>query len=293
MLSAQLPAPLGLSRATLYISTEGPLATSRLAQILSTHPTLLEAQPPPSLSRVHSIQTPDLESQEHIITFQVPVIVERENIGLVVIDSIAANYRAERLDSGAGSGMAERSGQLTKLGAQLRSLARVYSCAVVVANQVSDRFVSLPTMATRSSTKSQATSSPYQPSLPPPNQQTHRFSPLALDHQLRFFSGWGSDAASGAHGLKSPALGLVWANQIACRIALIKEPCFRNSRPGNLPNNDVEADSVDWSSQTWRRWTKVAFSAWAESTPDAGRGVEFAFWSGGLRTTSMQNTNNH
>ena len=242
----------------------------------------------PSLSKVFSIQTPDLESQEHIITYQVPIAIEREKIGLVIIDSIAANYRAERHDSNTGSAMAERSGHLAKLGAHLRSLARDHNCAIVVANQVSDRFAPLPLMAPRTTAKSLATSSPYQPSSSlPQHQQSNGFNPLILDHQLRFFSGWGSDPASGAHSLKSPSLGLVWANQIACRIVLIKEACYR-SHPMALLGEATEKESADWSSRTWRRWVKVAFSAWAEGTPGSRQGVEFEIWSGGLRAVNAQ-----
>lgn len=239
----------------------------------------------PSLSKVFSIQTPDLESQEHIITYQVPIAIEREKIGLVIIDSIAANYRAERHDSNTGSAMAERSGHLAKLGAHLRSLARVYNCAIIVANQVSDRFTPLPLTTPRTTAKSLITSSPYQPSSSfPQYQQSNGFNPLILDHQLRFFSGWGSDPALGAHSLKSPSLGLVWANQIACRIVLLKEACYRSNSKALL--GDAAEESAEWGSRTWRRWLKVAFAAWAESTPDSGQGVEFEIWSGGLRAVN-------
>lgn len=242
----------------------------------------------PSLSKVFSIQTPDLESQEHIITYQVPIAIEREKIGLVIIDSIAANYRAERDDSNTGSAMAERSGHLAKLGAHLRSLARDYNCAIVVANQVSDRFAPLPPTAPRTTAKPLVTSSPYQPSSSLPQyQQSKGSNPLVLDHQLRFFSGWGSDPASGAHSLKSPSLGLVWANQIACRIVLIKEACYK-ANPMVLLGEAAEKEFADWSSCTWRRWIKVAFSSWVEGTSDSGHGVEFEIWSGGLRAVNVQ-----
>lgn len=290
LLSAQLPAPQGLFRPTLYISTEGALATNRLTQILSNHPLLRTQESPPSLSKVLSILTPDLESQEHIITYQLPVVIERENIGLVIIDSIAANYRAERSDSVTGSALAERSNQLARLGAQLRGLALAHDCAIVVANQVSDRFAPVSSMASHPAAKSGLVSAPYQPSSSVPCRQPHGFNPLNLDHQLRFFSGWGSDPSSGVHSLKSPSLGLVWANQIACRIVLIKESCYRVSNSEGIVSDTGGDESVDWGSQTWRRFMKVAFAAWAESTCDAGQGVEFEIWSGGLRAVKAQAT---
>ena len=290
LLSAQLPAPQGLFRPTLYISTEGALATNRLTQILSNHPILCTQECPPSLSKVITIQTPDLESQEHIITYQLPVVIERDNIGLVIIDSIAANYRAERSDSATGSALAERSNQLVRLGAQLRGLALAHNCAIVVANQVSDRFVPVSSMASQPVAKSALVSAPSQPPSSIPCQQSHGFNPLSLDHQLRFFSGWGSNPTSGVHNLKSPSLGLVWANQIACRIVLIKESCHKKSHSEEIVGVTGGDESVDWGFQTWRRFMKVPFAAWAESTCDAGQGVEFEIWSGGLRAVKAQAT---
>ncbi|KKY13060.1 putative dna repair protein rad57 [Diplodia seriata] len=156
LLSTQLPAPRGLAKSALYISTEAPLATTRLTQLLDRHPRLatLPAASKPSLSRILSIQTPDLESQDHILRYQLPVAIQRHNVGLVVLDSVAANYRAEferttEKEGGGGGGrraageaMAQRTAQLVQLGALLRGVARAHGVAVVVANQVSDRFFS-------------------------------------------------------------------------------------------------------------------------------------------------------
>ena len=217
-------------------------------------------------------------------------MIEREHIGLVIIDSIAANYRAERSDSATASALAERSNQLAKLGAQLRGLALAYDCAIVVANQVSDRFAPVPSTASHPVVKSVLVSAPSQPSSSVPCQQSHGFNPLNLDHQLRFFSGWGSDPTSGGYSLKSPSLGLVWANQIACRIVLIKESRHEISNFEGTVSDTGGDESVDLVSQTWRRFLKLAFAAWAESTSDAGQGVEFEIWSGGLRAVKARAT---
>jgi DNA repair protein RAD57 len=148
LLSVQLPPPHGLGRPALYISTEAPLSTRRLTQMLSANP-LYQRLPPskrPSLDNVISTVTPDLESQDHILTFQVPVEVERRGIGLIVLDSVAANYRAEYERSTSSSGgrhgfnMGARTAELTKLGMHLRELAQKHNLAVVVSNQIADRF---------------------------------------------------------------------------------------------------------------------------------------------------------
>jgi DNA repair protein RAD57 len=148
LLAVQLPPPYGLGRPALYISTETALSTIRLAQILKNNPLLLNVAPSdrPTLDNIISTSTPDLESQDHILTFQVPVEVARRNIGLVVLDSVAANFRAEFERNSLATGghqtsnMAARSTDLVRLGMLLRDLAQKHNLAVVVANQVADRF---------------------------------------------------------------------------------------------------------------------------------------------------------
>ncbi|KAK4186074.1 P-loop containing nucleoside triphosphate hydrolase protein [Podospora australis] len=145
LLAVQLPPPYGLGRPALYVSTEAALSTRRLSQILSTNPLFSRLSPSdrPSLDKITTSVTPDLESQEHILTFQVPVAIEREGIGLLVIDSIAANYRAEfERSASTGSNMGARTAELVKMGMHLRDLARRHNLAVVVSNQVADRFSS-------------------------------------------------------------------------------------------------------------------------------------------------------
>lgn len=289
LLSSQLPAPHGLARSAIYISTEAPLPTSRLQQILAANPILQSHQAPPTLSQILSIQTPDLESQEHIITYQLPVAIARHDVGLVVIDSIAANYRAERSGSHEPAALAERSGQLSSLGSQLRELARRFDCAIVVSNQVADRFVAIPpTLSSAAANSKAATSSPYQPSSSLPQQQVHGFNPMTLDHQIRFFSGWGSDPTSSCHNLKSPSLGLVWANQIACRLVLIKEASRVEESRGRLSQASYEDERADWTPIHWKRWLRIAFAAWTDSTEGLDQGVEFEIWAGGLRNLTQK-----
>ncbi|KAK2850725.1 hypothetical protein FQN49_005380 [Arthroderma sp. PD_2] len=273
LLSAQLPAPHGLSKNALYISTESELATNRLSQLLNEHATL-QALPPdtprPSLDNIHSVTTVDLETQEHITNYQIPVAISRYNVGLVVIDSITANYRAESCTESV-SGLLERSWQLKKLGHLLRTLAVTHNIAIVVANQISDGFESTlndsfheelreipgsplgrsspgatPSFAPASQSYQQpkamankSTQSPLPRSLqvdqgPHDDGGVHTFTIpgfnalLSLDYQQPFFTGWGDapyfhpgDGPFGApKGFKLPALGLIWTNQIGCRIVL-------------------------------------------------------------------------
>ncbi|KAJ5956767.1 hypothetical protein N7501_011046 [Penicillium viridicatum] len=143
-LAVQLPKPQGLRRRAIYISTEHPLSTPRLSQLLECHP-ILSTLPPeqaPSLQDILSINAMDLETQDHILNFHLPVAIERYDIGLVIIDSITSNYRAEHAPNSIQA-LAKRSTQLSKLGNLLRNLAVKEDIAIVLANQVSDRFESI------------------------------------------------------------------------------------------------------------------------------------------------------
>lgn len=87
----------------------------------------------------------DLETQDHIFNYQLPVAIKRYNVGLVVIDSITSNYRAERTNTNI-SALSSRSTELAKLGHMLRNLAAKEEIALVLANQVSDRFEPIETV---------------------------------------------------------------------------------------------------------------------------------------------------
>jgi DNA repair protein RAD57 len=299
-----------MSKSAVYISTEAALSTARLSQLLKSHPLIqsLPALERPSLSRIHSIQTPDLESQDHILRFQVPVAIERYNVGLVIIDSIAANYRAEfheqtqtparnanGLTSGSGSaiGLAERRDMLVSLGSYLRRLAKEKNVAIVVANQVADRFISdqqVNQASTNNTPKTDVDSHSRPPSTPLPQGPVL----TALGHQQRFFTGWGDYSVLPNIGTreeidhvltnpsrwKTPALGLVWANQIAGRIALIREPLAGSHVLSPEQSRDEDGRGV---SEKRRRFLRVAFASWAQATSTFERGVEYEITGAGLK----------
>lgn len=308
LLASQLPPPHGLSKSAIYISTEAALATNRLTQLLSLHPALASLPPgeKPSLSRILSIQVPDLESQDHILRYQLPVAIKKHKVGLVVLDSVAANYRAEFEKKGAKDGaasMAKRGAQLVQLGALLRDMARTEGVAIVVANQVADRF-SHPQSNAFSNTPSrtasgnsqnadrQATPQPLA-SQPPSNTPFEveeglvlSADPLALDHQQNWFTGWGDVRSSPHHTLKTPSLGLVWTNQIACRLALIKQPVFANRPLVVSVNGEDRWNDEENHISKWRRCLKVVFAPWAP--PSEGRGVEYEVLKSGIRHVSRE-----
>lgn len=284
-MAAQLESKDGLRRNALYISTEAQLQTTRLNQILETHPKLVDlpSDHKPSLARIQSTHVHDLEAQEHILQYQVPVAIQRFNVGLIVVDSVAANYRAEFEKGGRPShSLAKRSAQVTRLATHLRDLARHHNIAVVVANQVADRFESQSMLAPMSQQQTQ-TPRPVSPSQAAATQASNvtiplvqyeaflsTSYPLALDHQQRFFTGWGDDPMPHPSAtLKTPSLGLTWTNQLATRIALIRMPVYedRAYQPGE-----------DKSVAGWKRTMKIVFSAWS----GAGE-TEYEIWKGGVR----------
>lgn len=210
--------------------------------------------------------------------YQVPVVVQRHDIGLLIIDSIAANYRPE-FDKGearksAAENFAKRSNQIAHVGALLRALAYKYNVAVVVANQVADRFTVATVPSSQVFTASPHNTEPSRrgdasprslvarpaapPSPPPhPSAPVSRAAllstddPISIDRQQCFYTGWGDDPS--VTNVKTPSLGLTWTNQLATRIALLKQPM--TDRDGSVTS--------------WRRVFKVVFSAWcAESTTE-------------------------
>ncbi|CEI64546.1 hypothetical protein FVEN_g11678 [Fusarium venenatum] len=313
-LAVQLPSPHGLGREALYISTEATMATSRLAQMLKSNPIIQQYDQGarPSLDAIHSTVTPDLETQDHILNFQVPVLLSRHRIGLIILDSVAANYRAEFERQGShGSNMAARSAELVRLGALLRDLARKHNIAVVVANQVADRFSSssalrhIPPRSSGAVCESPLASRSMPPpssiNLPSTPSSSSPFGPqdpdgpppppaLMLDHQQRWFTGWGDDPHA-SYSLKTPSLGLVWSTQIACRVALFKRPVFGRIRQAGPLTTEDDSDLAAPTLRGWRRWMKVVF---APHTPSTGQGlhgaIEFEVTMGGLKSVQSQKT---
>lgn len=256
LLSVQLPAPRGLGKDAIYVCTEGFLNTKRLNQIVLHQAEYegLEREDRPSLDRVHTATVTDLEAQEHVVRHQLPIAIQRYNIGLVVLDSVAANFRAEH-ETRTPAQLADRALDLTKLGSVLRDLAIEHHVAVVVTNQVSDRFDDSKLLSRVSFSASASSPGMPQSSLPPAMTE-RRQEVQSLDHQQRFFTGWGNGPDRTMYEqLKTPALGLAWANQISARIVLKMEN-VGYAAIGGKPREDRKK----------HRTFEVVFAAWAAPT---------------------------
>jgi DNA repair protein RAD57 len=150
--------------------------------------------------------------------------------------------------------MAERRTQLVQLGSHLRDLARRENVAILLSNQVADRF------------------DPTIPYLPPDQPGSITCDPLTLDHQQKWFTGWGDTRETYTHtSLKTPALGLVWTNQIAARIALVMEP-------------DIHSHA-----RKRRRWLRIVFASWTAQT--SGKGIEYEITAEGVGIVSEKESN--
>jgi DNA repair protein RAD57 len=182
---------------------------------------------------------------------------------------VAANYRAEH-GSSVLKDLASRAAQLAKLGRILRRLAITENLAVVVANQVSDRFEPIGEKANLHA----LSSSPSIPSSQASQAQNalngtnhkgqSRTEIMSLDYQQRFFTGWGDNPRANTGGLKTPALGLGWTNQIAARIVLKMD--------GNRVINQTPGAAEDymggnlWGDRKKRRFLTLAFAPWVVGT---------------------------
>jgi len=108
---------------------------------LRAHPYYLDLLPEdrPTTDKVLTIDAHSLERQDHITGFQLQEAVRRYDIGLIVIDSVAANFRVE-FQGASRKVLGERAIALVKLGRALRKIAHEHNVAIVCTNQVADRF---------------------------------------------------------------------------------------------------------------------------------------------------------
>ncbi|KAK6528732.1 hypothetical protein TWF694_003972 [Orbilia ellipsospora] len=150
----------------IYICTESQISTKRMEGMLRQ----LQSEKVPgyeylSMDRIQTAMCQYLDTLDHIVKYQLPVAIERFGVGLVIVDSIAANFRVEddsgdgELGGSAATGssitatptpmkgrggkvgrLARRAGDIVRLGTCLKEMAVKYNIAVVVANQVSDLF---------------------------------------------------------------------------------------------------------------------------------------------------------
>ncbi|KAK6341011.1 hypothetical protein TWF696_009323 [Orbilia brochopaga] len=231
------------NRSAIYICTESQISTKRMAGMLAQLQRLeVPGYQNLSLDRIQTAMCQYLDTLEHIVRYQLPVAIDRFNVGLVIVDSIAANFRVDDDDEndadstatpkpkGKNKGknrankLARRAGDIVRLGTCLKEMAVRKNIAIVVANQVSDvfepyrRYNNNNTLFTDRSHGPSSTPGIPSSSMPPPSSSLdpttasqYATNPadddllLTYDYQARWFTGWGDIDNNTAEALAAAA----------------------------------------------------------------------------------------
>ena len=226
----------------IYLCTEQRFPTERLFQLFTSFKKKFPCLQSRDMgSEVHVESLRDLETQEHVVRYQLPVFVRNRSdsmsihssdsessssqknskgyfnkstlpIRLIIIDSIAAPFRGEATPISYPA----RSQALTAMSDSLKELAHHENCAVVCINQISD-FVSN-------------------------GSEESSFEPIRVDDPrgAQMIQG-------GGKGRVVPTLGLSWSNCINVRISLARW-------------NEIREGPSKEQVQTLRRTMKIEFA---------------------------------
>ncbi|KAG1826750.1 P-loop containing nucleoside triphosphate hydrolase protein [Suillus subaureus] len=193
-LLVQLPSRLGgILGSAFYLTVASQLQTTRMEQILNTHPLLS-----PSLCSFANIQhasVPTIEKLIFVLSKSLPQYISANDqntsskpLKLIVIDAIAELFHTSKRTT--TQFLVERSRRLSEIGTLLHSLASKHQIAVLVLNEVSDTI--------------------DRDSAPLDSGQ------IGYKNQFRWFG----RADILGEGRKEATLGLVWSNQLNVRIFL-------------------------------------------------------------------------
>lgn len=130
---------------TLYIPTESSLPTQRLTQIVENYTELLQTNGIPTerkdcFPKLDNVLTTsnvmsNIEEQDHILRYQLPVMLARDqSIKLLIIDSLTHHLRAQLPWN-------EQYKYISSLCTYLKKLAKRFNITIIIANQVSDKPV--------------------------------------------------------------------------------------------------------------------------------------------------------
>jgi len=141
--NVQLPPERGgLGKKAVYIDTEGTFRWERIEAMAKA----LGLDPDQVMENILYVRAVNSDHQMAVVE-ELRSLIPKENIGLVVIDSITSHFRAEYPGR---ENLAARQQKLNRHLHQLMSLAELYNVAIVITNQVMARpdvFYGDPTMA--------------------------------------------------------------------------------------------------------------------------------------------------
>ncbi|KAL4064309.1 P-loop containing nucleoside triphosphate hydrolase protein, partial [Scleroderma citrinum] len=193
-LFVQLPSNLGgLAGSACYITVASHLQTTRLEQILNTHPILSPMTC--SLSDVQTVHTPTVEKLIYMLSTFIPQYISTPSVDrsskplkLVVIDALAELFHDVAKTT--TQTLVERSRRVSEISSIIHSLASKHRIAFLVLNEVADVFV---------------------------REELPNDGAINYRDQSRWF---GRANSIPGEDSKEASLGLVWANQINARVFL-------------------------------------------------------------------------
>ncbi|KAH7930902.1 P-loop containing nucleoside triphosphate hydrolase protein [Leucogyrophana mollusca] len=195
-LLVQLPPRLGgLAGSACYLTIASKLSTTRMEQLLNSHPLLS-----PSLcnmSDVQTISTSTIDRLIYVLSQTLPALISAraqdtstKPVKLVIIDALAELFHS--LGRTTTKTLVERSRQVSEISTLLHTLASKHQIAILVLNEVIDVIDRGP-------------------------------STDAGDMSYRDQSRWfGRGDSAPGEDRKEATLGLVWANQVNVRIFLAR-----------------------------------------------------------------------
>jgi DNA repair protein RadA len=141
--NVQLPPKKGgLGKRAIYVDTEGTFRPERIKEMAQG----AGLDPSEALDNILYVRPVSSDHQMAVVE-EIAELIPKENIGLLIIDSIMSHFRAEYPGR---ENLAARQQKLNRHLNQLRTLAWIYGVAVVITNQVMARpdiFYGDPTVA--------------------------------------------------------------------------------------------------------------------------------------------------
>lgn len=217
-LLVQLPSRLGgVLGSAFYLTVASQLQTTRMEQILNTHPLLS-----PSLCSFANIQhasVPTIEKLIFVLSKSLPQYISANDqnsssrpLKLIVIDAIAEFFHTSKRTT--TQFLVERSRRLSEIGTLLHSLASKHQIAVLVLNEVSDTI----------------------------DRDTAPLDSGQIGYKDQFR--WFGRADILGEGRKEATLGLVWSNQLNVRIFLSRTSRRRYLEESERPRKIHESIST-------------------------------------------------
>ncbi|PPQ89137.1 hypothetical protein CVT25_006509 [Psilocybe cyanescens] len=186
----------GLSASCCYLTTSAKLPTKRLNDMVNSDDPVLSSFC--GLNDVHTISVPTVAALQTILSTVLPTFIQSQSskrgakpVKLLVVDALGELFHSNNKTTSAT--LIERSKDIAIISASLHELAGVHKLAVVVLNEVIDRF--------------------DQPSGDPKD-----YAGILYNTQSRWFN----TAEFFGERTKEASLGLVWANQVNTRIMLTR-----------------------------------------------------------------------